>query len=257
MKRQIKKWILRLTVTVVFIAALLAIIILNPVLTYANKTVHNNYTVYHQQPIGSRLLIQLDNATVLLQKSEWYSPSLKLDICLNDGSAYPRLVQKIRGRAFAWGFYDKVVLQGTAHCDSNYVELDGYKWNLTQLLAHEAVHCLQYDHLGFWKTNPVGNIPIWKFEGYPEYIARREPGQLDLFKNIERLAETEKTDHNGWISFADGTGTVIPYYRNWLLVQYCMDIKKMSYTVLLADSSAEESVYREMMDWYNSQPSKR
>jgi hypothetical protein len=257
MKKQIKKWALRLTVTVVFIAALLAIIILNPVLTYANKTVHNNYTVYHQQPIGPQLLTRLDNATALLQKSEWYNPSLKLDICLNDGSAYPGLMQKIRGRAFAWGFYDKVVLQGTAHYDSNYVELDGYKWNLTQLLAHEAVHCLQYDHLGFRKTNPVGNIPVWKFEGYPEYIARKEPGQTNLFNNIRQLNETEKANHNGWISFADGTGTVIPYYRNWLLVQYCMDVKKMSYTELLADTLTEESVYREMMNWYKNESSKR
>ena len=34
-------------------------------------------------------------------------------------------------------FIIKVVLQGTANYKDNYLELNGYKWNLTELLAHE------------------------------------------------------------------------------------------------------------------------
>ena len=40
----------------------------------------------------------------------------------------------MRGEAIAIGFYDKVVLQGTANYKANYIELNGYKWNLVQLL---------------------------------------------------------------------------------------------------------------------------
>ncbi|MBK8807168.1 MAG: hypothetical protein IPO21_11195 [Bacteroidales bacterium] len=43
MKQKIKKWTLRLTVTGLFIAGLLLIIILNPILTYANKTTHKTF----------------------------------------------------------------------------------------------------------------------------------------------------------------------------------------------------------------------
>lgn len=40
-------------------------------------------------------------------------------------------MQAIRGQAFAWGFYDKVIMQGTANYNENYVALKGYKWDLT------------------------------------------------------------------------------------------------------------------------------
>ena len=162
MKQQIKKWTFRLTVTTLFIAGLLLIIILNPILTYANKTTHKNYTVFHNQTIDPTFLTKLDQATALLKANEFYNSKLQLDICLNDGSKYPKLIRMLRGQAFAWGFYDKVVLQGNANFKENYVELNGYKWNLTQLLTHEVTHCLQFDKLGFWASKPIANIPNWK-----------------------------------------------------------------------------------------------
>ena len=250
MKPILKKWTFNLTVTGLFILALLIGIVLNPTLTYANKTTYNNFTIFHDKPIEGALLIHLDEATKLLEKSELYNPKLKLDICLNDGSIYPVIIRKILGDNFATGFYDKVTLQGNPDYNGNYIEIRGYKWNLTQVLAHEATHCFQFDKLGLWKSNPVARIPTWKWEGYPEYVARQNPDQKDLSKNIERLIKTEQTDNNGWILFADSTGAVIPYYKYWLLVQYSMDIKKMTYAQILADTTKEETVRLQMMDWY-------
>jgi hypothetical protein len=164
---------------------------------------------------------------------------------------YPRLLSLLRGRAFAWGFYDKVVLQGNPGYEKNFVELNGYQWNLSQLLAHEMVHCLQFEKYGFWKSNPVAGIPEWKWEGYPEFIARASTGNI-LPQSISRLVEAEKHSNNGWISFPDGTGTVINYYKSWLLVWYCMDIKGMSYIRLLRDNTSGEAISDEMMTWYKS-----
>ena len=249
MKRKIKKWTLRLTVTGLFIAGLLLVIILNPVLTYANKTIHNNYTIFHNKPIDQTLTIKLDKATELLKASEFYNSKLQLDICLNDGSKYPKLMQIIRGKAFAWGFYDKVVLQGTSNVNGNYIELNGYKWNLTQLLAHEMTHCLQFDKLGLWKSKPLANIPNWKWEGYAEYVSRQNTDQKDLSKNIARFLAKDKK--NWAITFADSTIAPREYYDYWTLVQYCMDIKKMNYKQLLADTTTEQTVRQEMMRWFS------
>ncbi len=254
MKQKIKKWAFRLTVTALIIVTLLLIIVLNPVLTYANKTVHNNYTIFHNQPIDSILISKLDQATTLLQGSELYNNKLKLPICLHDGSTYPQLMQAIRGQAFAWGFYNKVVLQGTANYKDNYVELNGYKWNLTQLLAHEITHCLQFYKLGFWKAKPIANIPDWKWEGYAEYIARKGVDQNDLSKNITRLLKTGQVQKNSWaITFADSTISPRKYYNYWILMQYCMGIKKRSYLQILKDASTEEVVRKQMMRWYSGQ----
>lgn len=249
MKRKIKKWTLRLTATVLLIAGLLLIIVLNPILTYANKTTHNNLTVFHNNVLDPTFLTKLGQATELLKASEYYNPKLHLDICLNDGSKYPKLIQALRGRAFAWGFYDKVVMQGNANLQDNYVELNGHKWNLTQLVAHEMTHCLQFDKLGFWKSKPIANIPNWKWEGYAEYVSRQNTDQKDLSKNIERLIATEK---NNWeVIFSDSTIAPKEYYDYWTLVQYCIDIKKMTYKQILADTSSEQTVRQEMMSWFS------
>ncbi len=233
------------------IAGLLLVIILNPILTYANKTTHSNYFIYHDKPLDATLIIKVNEANELLKTSEFYNFHLKLDICLNDGSNYPKLIHALRGQAFAWGFYNKVVLQGTANYKNNFIELNGYNWNLTQLLVHEMTHCLQFDKLGWWKSKPIANIPNWKWEGYAEYVARQNTDQKDLSKNIARLVAADK---NNWeINFSDNTIAPREYYDYWNLVQYCMDIKKMNYNQILADTTSEQTVRQEMMTWFRRQ----
>lgn len=248
MHRQIKKWAIRLMATSLLIAGLLLIIVLNPTLTYPQQTAQKNLTVFHSINPDPAILPILDEATRLVKASELYNPYLHLDICLNDGSGYAKLIQSIRGQAFAWGFYNKVVLQGMANYRENYVELHGYKWNLTQLLAHEMTHCLQFEHFGFWNSNPVVNIPNWKWEGYAEYISRQNMDQKDLSKNIGRFIAADKS--NWEIMFSDGTMAPGVYYEYWILVRYCMDIKKMSFKQILADTTSEQTVKQEMMKWY-------
>lgn len=244
-----KKWTLRIATTAGLIALLLGIIILNPALMYAHKTSHNGYQILRDAPLQPALTQRLDEAKVLLHGSALYDSSLKLEVCLNDGSRYPALIDAVKGPAFAHGFYDKIVLLGNLHAAENYVGLNGYRWNLTQLLAHEATHCHQFKALGFWNSNPAARYPAWKWEGYPEYVARRPIGH-DLATNIAHLLATEQTAHNGWILFDDGTGTVISYYQSWLLMQYCLDIRGMSYTQVLADTTLESQVQEAMMHWY-------
>jgi len=247
MKQNIKKWTLRIIVTGIFIGLLLTII-LNPILTYANKTTHNDYTIFYNTKPDPIFFSNLDQATELLKKSELYNENLKLDICLSDGSQYPDIIKAIRGQAFAWGFYDKVVLQGKMYCKYNYVELNGYRWNLTQLLAHEMTHCLQFKKLGFWNSKPVANIDNWKWEGYAEYISRQDKNLKNLLKNIERI---QKESKNTWeIYLDDSTITSREYYNYWNLVQYCLEIKKMSYPKLLIDTTSEDIIKQEMMKWY-------
>jgi len=149
MKRTIRKWIIRITATGLLIGGLLIGLVLNPTLLYANKTVIENYTVYHDSVVDSNFVNQLKSVTMLLKGSELYDSTFKLDICLNDGSIYPTLTERVRGQAFAWGFYNKVVLQGNVNYQDNYVELNGYRWSLEQLITHEAIHCYQFRKIEF------------------------------------------------------------------------------------------------------------
>lgn len=253
MKRQIKIWLLRLTVAGLMCLGLILGIILNPSLLYANKTIVGNFTIYHNVLLDDKFIARLDNAANLVSVCELFDPNIALDICLNDGSLFPKFVEKLRGQAFGWGFYNKVVLMGNSNCKDDFVELNGYKWNLTQLLVHEATHCLQFHKFGLWKSNPLANYPNWKWEGYPEYVARRNAEQLDLTNNISRKIAEENLDKAGWaIRFGDSTISPRIYYNDWLLIQYCLGIKKMTYEDLLLDTTDEQTISLQMKNWFTN-----
>lgn len=226
------------------------IIVLNPSYLYASKTEMGNYTVYHNRDFHPRMTRIVQETNEILKSSEFYDKNLQIDVCVNDGSYYPLIIRKLRGQAFGYGFYNKVVLQGTSHYQENFVELNGYKWDLTALLAHEITHCLQFEKLGFYKSNPIARIPNWKWEGYAEYISRKNNDQKELSKNIAKLQVTNK---NSWeVKFSDNTITPKDYYEYWTLIQFCMDIKKMTYQDILMDTTSETMIKEEMMKWFST-----
>jgi hypothetical protein len=251
-KHAIKKWTLRLTATIVLIFGMLVGLVLNPSLLYANKTVVGNFTVYHTGTLDKSFVNKLESVSALLKVSELYRSDLKLKVCLNDGSFYPTLMEKLRGQAFGWGFADIIVLMGRADIENNYLELNGYKWNLIQLVAHEGVHCLQFAKLGLLHSNPIANYPNWKWEGYAEFISRNSSVQEDLKLSIGRLREQEQLDKNGWaILLQDSTISPKEYYRSWLMNRFCIEIEKKSFADVLSDSTSENLIWQQMIDWAN------
>ncbi|AWM34105.1 hypothetical protein [Hymenobacter nivis] len=233
-----------------------ALLLLNPGLLYANRTATAHYVIYHNRPLDPALLPRVEQARALVQRSNWFDPALRLNICLNDGSRYPGLVEKLQGPAFAWGFYRNVVLSGAANPMPNYLLLNGYRWNLVQLLAHEATHCYQVRRLGFWHSNPVAHYPPWKWEGYAEYVARRGPNYPPLRQQIQQLTQAEQaTPHEWGITLADSTSTSREYVNYLILTTYCLDVKKMTYQQLLADTTSEQTIQRQMASWYQQEES--
>ncbi|TPG64568.1 hypothetical protein EAH73_15485 [Hymenobacter nivis] len=229
-----------------------ALLVLNPGFLYANRTATPHYTIYHNRPLDPALLPRLEQARAIDQQSSWFDPTLRLNICLNDGSAYPGLVEKLRGPAFGWSIYRSVVLNGEANPQANYVALNGYKWDFVQLLAHEAAHCYQLRRLGIWQMNPlIPQHPMWKLEGYAEYVARRGPNYLPLRQQVQQLRQAQQAAPHEWgIALADGTTASREYAGYLALTTYCLDVKKMTYQQLLADTTSEQTVHRQLASWY-------
>ncbi|MDF2435857.1 MAG: hypothetical protein K0Q95_233 [Bacteroidota bacterium] len=248
----LRKIILRLALLIFLLGGTTFLLILFPGVLYPNRTEFSNVFVFHSQALDPMLSDRIKDAENLVERSEFHNKDLGIEICLNDGSFYPGLIQMIRGNAFAWGFYNKVVWQGTADCKNNFVELNNYRWNMSELLAHEMIHCIQFDHLGFWNSKPVADIPEWKWEGYAEYVSRKGR-HLDLKQNIELYLNASKQSGSVWaVTFPDGTVAPKEYFRYRLLVQYCLEIKSMSYADLLKYNSKEEFLLEEMLRWFES-----
>ena len=256
MKKAFKKWTFRLIVTGLFLIGLLVLFMLNPIILYANKTVLGNYSIYHNKPLGKAFQRRLEQSNEIIKSSELYDSNLNIDICLKDGSKYPKLIETVLGRDILLSFYNKIVFcSDIINYENNYIQVDKHKWNLTQMLAHVETHCLEFNKYGLWQSNPIGRHPNWKWEGYPEYISRQNYGKQTLQKDIETLLQVEQINNsNGWMMLPDSTETLITYYKYKLLIQFCIEIKKMSFVQILKDTSREESVRQQMINWFRESP---
>ena len=236
--------------SVLLAGGLLPVLVLHPRFLYAHRTATPDYVLYHNQPVDPAWWPRLAQARALVQPSPWFASAVRLNVCLNDGSPYPALVERLWGPAFAWGFSRNVVLNGEAHPKDNYVRLNGYNWNLVQLLAHESVHCYQAHRLGFWRANPVARYPAWKWEGYAEYVARQRSAGSSAGQQLRQLQHAEHATPQAWaLSLADSTSVSREYARYRLLTTYCLDVKNMSYPQLLADTASERTVQAQLTTW--------
>jgi hypothetical protein len=65
--------------------------------------------------------------------------------------------------------------------------------------------------------------------------------------------EVNSIDSTTWdITLSDGTIAPRDYYNYWMLVQYCIDIKRMTYQEILADTTNEETIRQEMLNRYQN-----
>ncbi|MES1216885.1 MAG: hypothetical protein ABUT20_15320, partial [Bacteroidota bacterium] len=196
----------------------------------------------------------IDHAIALIKHSELYDSSFHFDIFINDGSSFPGVLKKVFGDAFAWGYYNNVVLAGSNDDSLQFMQLYGRQRQLSRTIAHEMMHCLEAKRFGLFGSRPLKNIPYWKWEGYPEYIGYRSSlydEHLILLKNLATL-DSLKNETYAPVEVDTDEGKSIAgldYFRWWLMIKYCIDVKKMSFVEIMKDEVQYDNILAEMMDW--------
>jgi len=125
------------------------------------------------------------------------------------------------------------------------------KRDLTRTFAHEMVHCLQLNRYGIRKFNPVKHPPLWKLEGYPEYIAYTDENQAPGYqftRTVDRLRKLEQEKARR-VEMQPGHFDPIIYFKGRVLVEYLMDIKGLSYDEVLNENIRASEVYDELLTW--------
>jgi hypothetical protein len=117
--------------------------------------------------------------------------------------------------------------------------------NLAHVIAHEVVHDLSQNEIGF---NEYRRLPLWKREGYAEYGAiagavRREGGP-DLRGRIGVLL-----DDSYW---GGGRDPARVYYEAELLVEYLIEVEGRTFAQVMSEDVTFDETYGDMMDWYES-----
>ena len=249
---------------IVAISGLLTIIFF-PEPLFANKLEHGQFKVYSNNKIDKDIELVLDNSINLIKRSELYDPTNSYDIFLGYNSFFNEIDNTFLGNGPTARATDNNILI-KAHIDSkrNLVFPTFYQnceANLSYIIAHEMIHCLQEIRYGKLKFNPFRHPEYWKLEGYPEYISRQIKllgKDYDLIKEIERYIDLESSSTDGWIAIEEG-GCKAPkyYYKSRLMMEYLIDIKRFSYDKVLADTISEDRIYTEMMNWKDEVQVKR
>jgi len=260
MKKRYKK-IIKVTL-LAFLSTILtiAVIILFPQKLFANKVKYKEFTVCSNNKIDDDIKIVLDNAMNLVQKSELYNSYYRYNIILCHNSFYNKLDNQLFGtgpaaRARLHNVIIKVRIDPTINLAFPTFR-EACEVNLTYLIAHEMIHCLQANKYGIGKFNPFKHPEFWKLEGYPEYISRkpeRSSKDYNLIREIERYVNLESKATDIWILGEEG-GCEIPnyYFKGRLMIEYLMDIRHLSYDQILKDSVSESTIYNEMIKWKDS-----
>lgn len=243
---KVRKILFRTVGTLMFLLILLISFLLNPSLLYANKTVYQDITIYHQQPLRNDLFSLIDQSLAEVEKTEIIGKRVNSDLCLNDGSYYPSLVRKLLGEDVFTAFSNKVVFLGEDSKVYDRFHLWDRQLKYSQFLTHGLVHNLQFQHHGFWDANPLGGYPMWRWEGYAEYATLGT--KYDLKCLLEDYQERDIGPYD-WFVLSDGEGTIKQHIRYLILTKYAFEIKGQAYNQFLNDPRSDLEAFTEVLTW--------
>jgi hypothetical protein len=250
MKRIIKKAIVSTLVIFFVMISGLITIMLFPQPLFAHKMEYKKFRVYSDNALDKNIEVVLNNAYRLVEQSELQDENYQYDIFFSHDNIYNR-IEDLQGkgpaaRATAGNIVFKVRLDIAANRAYGIISTI----NLTEILAHEMVHCLQANKLGLWNMNQLNHPPYWKLEGYPEYISRQaklKAKDYSLTNEVKRFIELNSKSKDGIVEVSEEHFMPSVYYKGRLMVEYLMDVKRMTYAEILRDTRTEDEVFQEMV----------
>lgn len=243
-KISLKKLLFKVLVSIAFGFILLLGYILNPTLSYAYQTDIEGLRVYHNQAVSPHLHNIVKESIHILKSSELYDAGFQMELCMEQGTLYPKIIEALLGPDIIRAFSNKnVVLLPTTE-EGTAFEWRGNRFNYVQVLAHGMTHNLQYKYHGLWDANPLGMHPEWKWEGYAEYVVL---GQSYSLQDLLLKYEAGGSEMFNFISLDEGEGTIKLHIRFLILTKYCLENKGMKYQDFMDASFDEDKLWQEIL----------
>jgi hypothetical protein len=262
-------------------------VLLYPGVLFANQVEYKNFTVHSQEDIGDGIETILDDIEAAIVTSEIYDPALEHDIFFGHGNTAFRITQDIR-----WWIISRVIglapaLTYNASVPPRFNHVVTFRIpdmennallhpehlrpiNMTRLLTHEVVHTLTTSRIGL---DRIPRIPVWKQEGYGDYIAASTSILADpsysLRESVERILSLDLSwmqddDGNytpmrygcqsvgGSIEIEAGHRGLACYYVGRVLLEYLFDVKGLSFDEVFAPEVRDTDTLYELIAAYES-----
>jgi len=251
-------------------------LLLFPGFLFAHRLEHGNLVVYSNQDLGAGIDPILREVDRRLASSEINAPAISHRIFFGHDAPVFGALQRARTEIFfrtigmkpsptynaSWPPHISHVVTfdvpDTAH-DALRRSAWPEKLNMTHILTHEVAHTLVLAKLAIPNT---ARLPMWKAEGYPEYVAmsaiRSQPG-YSLRASVARILATDlplepmRYDCIGqsYLEDENEDSWHTCYYLARVLVEYVLDRKGLSFGELAQPSISESETLRELLrDYY-------
>lgn len=261
MKKLFNRLLVSSLLTIVVTISGITTIIFFPEPLFAHSAHYRQFNVYSNQAIDESFIFVLDDAMKLVTSSELYDSQYTFDIFLAHGSLFNSIDDGVLGRGPSARATDSnIVVKVRIDAEQRLAFPIFYEIceaDLVWLIAHEMIHCLQEHRYGKATFNPFSPPPLWKLEGYPEYISRstkRADNNYSLTKEIDRYITLEKASADFWIPVEEA-GCKSPgyYYKSRLMTEYLIDIRHWTYDRILKDTTSDKAIFAEMIRWRNGE----
>lgn len=253
MRGAIKKTIASLGVFAVVLLAGLITVTLSPQMLFASAFDHQAFTVYSAADFDEvHLVARLDQAYALIKHSELHDKDYHFEVLLAHNHFFND-IEDLQGKGpIARATAGYITVKVPIEPKENYAWGNNGKVELTYLLAHEMIHSLQANRYGLLNFSSIKHPPMWKLEGYPEYIARRNQLKDNDYRfksEVQRYVKLMETSDDMFVEVAKGHFVPFYYYKGRLMVEYLMDIKGMTYDEILKDDASEEAIFSALLEW--------
>ena len=256
-----------------------------PGFLFAHKLEQGNLTVYSEEVLDGNVEPVLREIQERLAISEINDPALVHQLFFGDGAKMFGVLQEARLEIIhrtigvkpsptynvSWPPYlSHIVTFDAPDFGQNALRRSAWphQFDMTHVLTHEVTHSLVSARLGLAN---VPRLPMWKAEGYPEYVAmvanRSRPGyslrasvtrvlasDLSWLRNARGDFEPMRYDCVGksWLKDENDDSWHTCYYLARVLVEYLLDRKGMTFDQLMQPAVDESETLRELLGAYHA-----
>jgi hypothetical protein len=251
--RKIFKWILRIFIGILCIAALHFTILSYPQPLFGYSYNYGRYSVHSDRPINFTIMSSLDAVESNISRLEIFDPSFQPNIFICNN-------QRL------YSFFTFLLCVGSQSSGVNVSLVDNTFINVTRIelmktyhdkrithshltgetahiIAHEIVHDLTQETVGW---NNYRKWPRWKSEGYAEYGAvnynlRSEDNPKSLLDRAAIYFENNVFNAPQHSKF---------YYKSQLMVEYLLEIENYTFEMFRDEKLTEQIAFKKLSDWY-------
>jgi hypothetical protein len=253
MNKRLKKILITLGALIVLIILLYFSVFWSTKYWFSYNYHFGKYNLHANSPIdnSTEYLNQIDQR---IKPCELYDEELEHNIYIFSSESRFKFYATIAGSGYpAQGFnmraFNKIYISKSfieqVHSDrqvaNKIVPYSAMEGNIQETICHELIHSLVNKKLGGKKASA---LPTWKQEGYAEYASNILPKRTDStysFKNRVALYNDS--------AFWEGNQFVFEYYESEILVEFLIDIKKMTFEQIMSDTFTYEMALKELNEY--------